>query len=289
MARAILTLLCLILLATAASAGDPDEFSGVPLPPKHDELLLKDGTLLRGEILEEREDLVVFQTDALGRLEISRDRIARLAHADRGQSVRQDPDVNSLMFCPTPATLPSGSGYFRSFELFFLNFGYAPADDVNLSVATLFPVTGDVLMLSVGAKVRMLDRATGPLGLALTGSYTTLEETRFGSVGVVAGVGDPRSSFNVALSRNFQDDGDAETVILVGADIQGRSRIKFFAEWMSSSALFADDADDLDGFLNLGLRLFGTEHSFSISGFRPLLDDDSGFIAFPMIMYSSHW
>ena len=48
-------------------------------------------------------------------------------------------------------TLPSGSGYFRSFELFFLNFGYAPADDVNLSVATLFPVTGDVLMLSVGA------------------------------------------------------------------------------------------------------------------------------------------
>ena len=83
MARAILTLLCLILLATAASAGDPDEFSGVPLPPKHDELLLKDGTLLRGEILEEREDLVVFRTDALGRLEISRDRIARLAHADR--------------------------------------------------------------------------------------------------------------------------------------------------------------------------------------------------------------
>jgi hypothetical protein len=58
---------------------------------------------------------------------------------------------------------------------------------------------------------------------------------------------------------------------------------------MSTSSLLEDEDDDLNGFLNVGLRLFGESHSFSLSGFRPLLDDSDSFLAWPMIMYSNHF
>ncbi len=163
------------------------------------------------------------------------------------------------MFCPTPATLDKGESYFRDYELFFLNFGYSVTDELDLSLGTLFPISTEVLMLSVGAKLRLLDRETQPLGLALLGSYTQLEEINFGSIGIVAGIGDRRQSLNLTINRSFDDDGDAETILLAGFDTQGPGRSKFIMEYMNSATLFAEDADELEGFLNFGLRFFGTD------------------------------
>ena len=201
-----------------------------------------------------------------------------------------DPDYNSLMFCPTPATLARGDSYFRDFELFILNFGLSVTDAFDLSIGTLFPVSSDVMMVSVGGKLRLLDRSESPLGLALVGSYTSLEEIQFGGVGFVAGIGNKRNSLNLSVSRTFDDDGDTETVILAGADYQGTRRTKIFLEYMSTASLLEDENDDdFHGFLNLGLRIFGARHSFSLSGFRPLDNDSDSLLGFPMIMYSYHW
>jgi len=281
----------IIIFAFAAALAAPPGFNdtGYREPPEQDEILLADGTLLTGRIVEEREDIVVFETESLGRLEIPRANIARLARAGGRSGALADPDYNSLMFCPTPATLDRGDGYFRDFELFILNFGYAVSDAFDLSFGTLFPVSSEVLMISLGAKLRIADREQQPVGLALVGSYTRLEEVQFGAVGAVAGIGDRRNSLNLAVNRTFDDDGDTDTVFLVGADAQLTRRSKIFAEYMSSSALLDDEDGDLKGFLNLGVRLFGETHSFSLSGFRPLTDDSDSFIAFPMVMYSNHW
>ena len=284
MRSAALFLMILCLGAVAAAA--PYEFSddtATPPPPRQDELLLNDGTLLLGTIIEERADVVVFETAALGRMEIRRADIVRLAHGGERAGAIADPDYNSLMFCPTPATLARGDSYFRDFELFVLNFGTSLTDAFDLSVGTLFPISADVLMITV------VDRERQPLGLALVGGYTRLEEVQFGSVGVVAGVGNRRNSLNLAVNRTYDDDGDTETVLMAGADYQATPRSKFFVEYMSTATLLEDEDDDLHGFLNLGVRLFGDSHSFTLSGFRPLTDDTGSFIAFPMIMYSNHW
>lgn len=283
---AILAILLLVAVAAAAA----NDFAGAPAagsPP--DEVLLTDGTLLAGRILEELADRIVFETDALGRLEIPRASIVRLARGAERTGALSDPDYNSLMFCPTPATLAKGDSYFRDFELFFLNYGASLADAFNLSVGTLFPVSSEVLMISLGGKLRLADRETQPVGLALTGSYTRLEEVKFGAVGVVAGVGDRRRSLNLAVNQTFDDDGDTELAFILGADVQSSRRGKIFAEYMSSASLLADEDADLEGFLNVGVRLFGDSHSFSLSGFRPLTDDSGSFVAFPMLMYSNHW
>lgn len=290
MMRLRVTILAVLLLAATAAAA-PNDFGGAPaagVAPR-DEVLLTDGTLLTGRILEEFADRIVFETDALGRMEIARTNIVRLARGVERTGALADPDYNSLMFCPTPATLAKGDSYFRDFELFFLNYGASLSDVFNLSVGTLFPVSSEVLMISLGGKLRLADRETQPVGLALTGSYTRLEEVTFGAVGVVAGVGDRRRSLNLAVNQTFDDDGDTELAFILGGDFQSSRRGKLFIEYMSSASLLADEEDDLEGFINLGVRMFGDSHSFSLSGFRPLTGDGGSFVAFPMLMYSNHW
>jgi len=290
MTRPRVTILAILLFAATAAAA-PNDFGGAPAAEAapRDEVLLIDGTLLTGRLLEEFADRIVFETDALGRMEIARTNILRLARGSGRMGALSDPDYNSLMFCPTPATLAKGDSYFRDFELFFLNYGASLSDDFNLSVGTLFPVSSEVLMISLGGKLRLADRETRPFGLALTASYTRLEEVRFGAVGVVAGVGDRRRSLNLAVNRTFDDDGDSELAFILGADVQSSRRGKIFFEYMSSASLLADEEADLEGFLNLGVRMFGDSHSFSLSGFRPLTGDSGSFVAFPMLMYSNHW
>lgn len=279
-----------LLLLAAFAVASPDEFGleTPPTPEAPDEILLKDGNLVTGRILEERDDVVIIMSDSLGRLEIPRDQIVNMGRTGGRTGAIADPDYNSLMFVPTPATLAKGDHYFRDFELFFLNFGGSLSDEVDISVGTLFPVSSSAGMLSLGGKVRLVDRAVSPIGLALTGSYTILgDDVKFGAFGFVAGVGDRRSSLNLAINRTFDDDGDTETVILAGADGQLTRRSKVFVEYMSSASMIEND--DLDGFINVGFRLFGQSHSFSLSGFRPLTNDADGFIAFPMLVYSNHW
>jgi hypothetical protein len=275
-------LLCPAEPSCAADAGDR-------VANEPDEVLLRDGNLLVGHILEERDDVIVFQTDSLGRIEIPRADIAKIGRGAERTSAISDPDFNSIMFCPTPQTFARGDAYFRDFELFFLNFGYSFSENFDLSIGTLFPISAEIVMLSVGGKLRILDRSEEPLGIALIGSATKIEDVEFGSFGVVIGSGDPQSSANLAVFRAFDDDGDGNTVFLLGVDRQVSRRSKVFAEYGNSSELFDDDDDDFHGFLNVGFKIFGESHSFSISGFRPLVDDSGSFVAFPMIAFSNHW
>ena len=214
--RHALLILALTLAAAASAASPPGSNDEDWIPPvEPDELLLEDGTLLSGRLVTMGEDVIVFETESLGRLEIPLANVKRIARGGEGVGVIDDPDYNSLMFCPTPATLERGDFYFRDFELFFLNFGYALSDAFNLSVGTIFPISAEVAMISVGGKYRLVDRETQPLGLALTGSYTKLEEMEFGAVGAVAGIGDRQNSLNLTVTRTFDDDGDEETVFLI--------------------------------------------------------------------------
>jgi hypothetical protein len=284
-------LLLLALLGGGQASAQSVGRGGLPSAPseRFDEILLKDGTTLHGKIVEQKAELVVIETTSLGRLEIRRTNIERMALRDAPGGVVSDPDQNTIMFCPTPATLFKGDVYFRDFELFFLNVGFGVTEAFDLSLGTFFPFSSEVLMLSVGGKLELVDRESSPIGLALTGSYTRLEETQFGAIGGVVGIGDRQNSLNLAVNCTYNDDGDTEAVFIVGGDAQMGRRNKFFAEYFSSSTLLRNENDDLKGFINIGFRFFGERHSFSLSGFRPLVEDSGSFLAFPMIMYSQHF
>lgn len=267
-----------------------------------DTIVLRDGTRLHGRIVEESAETVVIERIAktqrgyeeLGRMVIQREDIHQVSYAPLEDTrfegwMRRDPDFNSVLLCPTPATLPKGDNYFRSFEVYIVNFGWAPTSSTNLSFMTHFPIASFMDFGSVGLKQRLIDREEHVLGMALAASYTFFPAIEsnldFLTGSLILGVGDRERSLNVVVNQSYSKDEDPFTYFMIGADMRIGSRAKFLVEYMSSSD-FVDD--DFDGLVNLGFRLYGDRWSFSFTGIRPLEATDN-FIMFPMVQFSFHF
>lgn len=294
--RTAILLLAMIVMAAPAAArvGVTDRGPQAARAPLVDEILLVDGTVLSGHIVAETDSSVTIETASLGRVEVQRAQIQRLAKAGIRYGVADDPDCNSILLTPTPATVGKGDGYFRDFELLILNGGYGITENLDLSIATLFPIGGDWNFIAVGLKAELVDRETHALGLAITGSHLIAPDAqRFSSLGAVVGIGDRRRSLSVAADRGFNEDGDAATRVMVGGDLQINRRTKLFAEWASSELAFSfggddDDDDEFDGFMTLGVRFFGERMAFTLGGFRPVSADTGNLLFLPLAMFSVH-
>ncbi|MCP4550138.1 MAG: hypothetical protein GY835_27065 [bacterium] len=286
-----------------------------------DKVELEDGTVIVGTVTSETDDLVIIETEKMGTLELKRTEIAFITFKDservpysrygelspdvkKLRFVGHDPDYNTIMFCPTTETLDKGDKYFRNFELFFLNFGYGLTDKLSISVAGLFPIAPSVLLVSGGLKYEVLDRTQHPLGLAVAGGYMFTKNTTTGMLNIIAGIGDRERSLNLSLSKTFNSYSDDTDLIgdqsaesgwlyCLGADWRLSQGMKVIVEYCDSADWtleFDEDDDDLfKGLVNVGIRWFGSDWSFSLTGFRPLVEDTGSFIAFPMAMFSKHF
>jgi len=267
-----------------------------------DTVVLKNGKRYDGKILSETADSLTMDVRVpRGRADYSWERhtiaradLASLLYEDLSDvagdlSIPRDPDYNSIMFCPTPATLPKGDFYFRDFELYILNFGWAIRESTSLSLMTHFPVVSFMDFGSIGFKQRLVDREEHAIGLAVAGSYTfgteDIARDSFLTGTLVAGGGNRERSVNVALNQAWKEGEETELFVVAGADSRTSRRSKIFVEYMNSTT-FIDD-DDFNGILNLGIRFFGTDWSFSLSGIRPLENTGSLFLI-PMFQFSYH-
>jgi hypothetical protein len=259
------------------------------IPP--DEISLNDGTKILGEIVEANDELIVIETEDLGTLEIDRARVRSISYGEDVYAEADDPDYNSIVLCPTPATLPAGSAYFRDFELILMNAGWSPTDYLDLSFGTNFPVTGSFDVVSIGGKLRLLDREKHGLGLALLGNTSELFDHRFSMLGGVLGAGDKHSSINLMIARGFDEDGDAENLYMLGSDYRIGRRAKVLVEFATSGSLFGGD-EDFNGTVIFGVRFFSKRMSFTFAGVRPLESEDGdydGLFALPLGSISIHW
>lgn len=254
------------------------------------ELILVDGSTVRGRILSETDSFILIDSPSLGRVQIDRQRIRAVTYDVEGppetRGWRDDPDGNSLLLTPTARTLPKGSAYYRNFLLLFNNLGIAPTDYVNLSVMMAFPVTSDVRILSLGAKLRLLSPDEVGVAVAVAASAWFVDEERASTVGGIVTAGNRRRGLTAAVNRGFAD-GDGETFVFVGGDLQIGPGIKLLAEYGNSGSALTDD-NDFKGIINVGFRLFWEETSFTLTGFRPL-EEDGDFLAFPLAMFSAHF
>lgn len=277
------SLAVLLLLSAVPPARSQDAPAG-PLA----ELVLVDGTTVRGRIVSETDAAIVIESPSLGRVEIDRQRIRTVTYdidAPAATAWRDDPDGNSLLLVPTARTLPKGDVYYRNFLLLFNNLGYAVTDYLNLSVMAAFPVTSDVRILSLGAKVRLSPDGSA-VGLAASGSVWIADDESVGTIGGIVTVGNLRRSATAAV-HYASAEGDGEAFFLVGGDVQIGTGFKLLAEYGNSETAIGDD-NDFKGIINVGFRLFWEETSFTLTGFRPL-EEEGDFVAFPLAMFSAHF
>jgi hypothetical protein len=282
-------LVALSALTTGAALATEIERRGEDRTDQLVEVVLADGTVMRGRMVEETRDTVVLETDSGGRLALNR-RDARSIEpvvdpAARGRG--QDPDANTVFLTPTPETVGQGQSYFRNFLVVFLNGGVGLTDDLDLSVGTVIPVSSSLVGVSVGAKWRLLSRESAPLGVALIGQGSVYEVGSFATFGGVVGVGDRDRSLNLAVLRGTTDGDDGGTVFLVGADLRLGGRTKLLVEYGNSTeALGDDDEDDFNGLINVGFRWYVKGMSFSLTGVRPFEDTGDAFLLLPMTRFS---
>jgi hypothetical protein len=143
-------------------------------------------------------------------------------------------------------------------------------------------------MLSARFKYRLLSREEHPAGFAVAGNATFVNEGWLATLSGILGIGDRHRSLNASLHAAFVEDEDMGMFYIVSGDYQFAPAAKLIAEFGNSANRIMDD-EDLDGFINVGVRMFWERTSFTIPGFRPLVDDSEGVIAIPMVMFARHW
>jgi hypothetical protein len=153
-------------------------------------LELKDGTLVRGEVVERNDTALVVQSPSLGKITVQRRDLAGAGPAasrprqgsdskpkeiasEAGEAgPPRDPADQALFFMPTAFTPPARAFSFRDFELFFLTLGFSPIDATAITVGFLFPITPELQVLTAGFKQRLWQDPDGLKAVSLTGNVT---------------------------------------------------------------------------------------------------------------------
>jgi hypothetical protein len=266
----------LVLLAGFATAG---------------ELRLKDGTILRGDVVSTTDSTVVLLNPTFGKVTVARSRIVAGLDDSTARAVTRvsrrgtDPAGYALFALPTAFMPPKGAGTFRDFELFFLTLGYSPTSTTSVTAGTLFPLVGSFGVLTLGVKQQLFEIAgtatavTGNLTLPLEGpdgnifNANALLGHRFAANGYEDALG-------VHAGYGFMD-GPGEGLLGVygfGSEVRLGAHAKFIIEYVSAGE-FVDG-----GLLNLGFRLHGERLSADIAGIRSLSAEGTDLLLIPLVI-----
>lgn len=175
------------------------------------------------------------------------------------------PGDHELFLMPTAYTMEAGSGYFSDYELFLLNFTYAPTSQTHIGVMTLFPITKDfVESITLGVKQNYL--RSDNVQAALWGSYTI--KNHLYSIGNVFSIGRRSMSFHLGLSLTGEAK-HSESILLLLAGFRGdiSRKLSFIAEYTNAKELLDED---FSGLISIGIRFRGEQTAWELAGIRPL-------------------
>jgi hypothetical protein len=278
-------------------------------------LNLKDGSVVRGEIVARTDSTVTLRNEAMGEITLrARDLIAPiLAPAPAAPASAQDPSDQALFFMPTAFMPPARAFTFRDFELLFMTFGYSPAARTSLSVGFLFPVTPEFLLVTAGLKQNLWSGASGAISLTgnVTKPFVDLESDdgffansnlvaskRFlgprgkRSIGVHGAIGylghqDYFTKHDPLTFRSYQSwKWQGSLDFGLGAEAVLTPHAKFLIEYVSAAPFTADNSFK-GGFLTLGFRLHGERLAADIAGIRPFVSGGTDdLLLWPLLVVS---
>jgi hypothetical protein len=246
---------------------------------------LKDGTVLRGEVVARTDSTVEIDTENLGRVKVKKRNILSSPVKDSEvmpphKLARLDPDPigHTLLLMPTAFTPPKGSIVFRDFELLFLTLGYSPTNSTSIVAGAMLPFTSEFNALTAGIKQGLYRKANG--AVAVAGNITmpvssSNNEANF--IWLLNLVGSYRFGDLVGMhvaAGGIGAHGQIESVQSVsyglGTDIRLGSHIKLLGEILHGGTTFNPGSDGT--LVNFGIRIHGERISADIGGVRPLED-----------------
>jgi len=262
---------------------------GQEASPEIKRITLKDGSELIGQIVEEDADKIRFKTSGGVEMEINRDLIEKIedlepkveAVSEISKGKYQVGD-HELLIMPTAYTMEDGQAYFSNYELFILNFSYAPTSSTHISVLMLFPIVSEfVETISFGVKQKYLnsENVKGALGATYTPKPSLV------TIGTVFSIGSGPDGFHAGISmansleREDENKDKWEWIYMFGYRVDVSQKISLVAEYTNFSAAVEEN---FNGLLSLGVRFRGVNNTWDLAGIRPL-ESTGDFIFFPLL------
>ena len=186
---------------------------------------------------------------------------------------------HELCLMPTAYTMPAGSTYFTDYELFFLNFTFAPTNRTHVGLFTLFPITTDFLQtFSIGAKQNYFKKKNFESAAWL--SYTPeIEGISIGNVVSIAGKEGVSLHLGIAAISGF-DTNKWEYLYMAGGKLEKSEVTSIMVEYENSGSLIEDD---FSGLMLIGFRFQGKRIAWDIAGFRPISEDTGPLLFLPLL------
>ncbi|MDT0633040.1 hypothetical protein RQM47_06120 [Rubrivirga sp. S365] len=230
-------LLLLLLVCTAASASAQDR----PAPPEAvQRVVLVDGTVLVGRVVEDSADAVVVVAANGVEQRVARDQVAEVTDLLGGRFTRYDPARTRLFFSPTARSLGSGARRFSAYYL-FPSLAVGVGDRVDLSVGASIPLVvpglaATVLNGNVKATLVQREGVAAAVGGSVLVPISTEGTPGVGGTiyGVVTIGGEAGAVTLGAYGFYATDFSDSEfgngTAILIGLERQVSNNIKLVSE-----------------------------------------------------------
>ena len=251
--------------------------------PEARRVVLTDGTVLIGTIVDESADpLVLITTNGIEQ-RIVRDRVSEITPLYAGRFTRLDPNRTRLFVIPTGRTLGRGNGRVSTFVYLLPNVAYGATDWLDVS-GSAFLVFGDGGGALVNANVKAQPVRVGGTSVAIgaTASLPIGDGGADGVAGFLYGVGtfgSETTAFTTGVVGLYGFDitaGDAAfadgAAILAGVEHQVSSSIKLITE---NYLLVGDGVST--GFVSLnGVRLFGDRFAVDLYGVLGVFDGSVG-------------
>jgi hypothetical protein len=261
---------------------------------------LKSGERITCEILSEDDNILTVISDTFGEMKINRADIKVITELDERTGFRyDDPNHNSLLFMPSAETNPKGTKYISSYELFYINLGYAPVENLHVSAGFIFPVVPEMLTngpVSLGIKYRTFGEPY-KMNMSVMASYTTvLSESDIGLVTFGSAFNyypNPRTTLNLymgTLTTTMTSGAESAFSFGLGFTRRTSESSKIIIEYMNGG-LF--DEFESGGVILYGLRFFGERISADLAGvqFVDLITDgeSDSWIILPLVSLTYHW
>jgi hypothetical protein len=174
-----------------------------------------------------------------------------------------------LLLMPTAYTMQSGQSYLSNYELFFLNYSYAPSNSTHISAFTLFPITKEFIdTFTFGVKQKYLNNES--VKAALWGTYTPkISVLTFGTV-LSFGSGPDGLHVGISTANSLDTDNSSdswELIYMAGYRLDTSRKISLILEYTNFSSAVDQN---FNGLLSLGIRFRGQNITWDLAGIRPL-------------------
>ncbi len=226
---------------------------------------LKDGSILKGEIIREDEENITIMT--LGKLEIKIPKNSIISiDAIRGELkgdtfYQSDPNYTRLMFSPTGRPLRRGRGYFCNYYVFFTGLAYGFTNNISImtGISILPGLSVDKQMRYIAPRFGMqisdnLSFSTGILYTSFAGEYTA------GIAFATSTIGSYDKSITLGSGLGYTKSEDEEfefakhPIIMLGGNARLTNSIAFVSEnWFVTGGSFEISKQPF----GMAIRFFG--------------------------------